>query len=250
MPRPNTLPWDMSVFTGSEPVTTLSDNFSSLNNLVNDSGIGLCSYAVDTGSANNYVVTLASPPTSYQSGMILAVTPANSNTGASVINVNSLGNKTVLTALGATLAPGELVAGRVSVMVYDGTSFRVITHPSKIISLVNQVGNATVDCAGARSISAFVSWNSNTGTILTLQHVGPGVPVSVTYNNNYASSTTYGLALTDAAGTAYSSVVSVFPTSYLGGSVVNMVPGNLNCTAGSWVIYTGVTGNGFLALSA
>ena len=63
--RPNALPWDFSTFTGNEPVTTLSDNFSSLNNIINDSGAGFTSYAIDTGTTNNLIVTLASAPVAY-----------------------------------------------------------------------------------------------------------------------------------------------------------------------------------------
>ena len=51
-------------------------------------------YGVDTGAANAYLVTAATPYTSYQNGMIVYFVPANSDTGTppgSTINVNGMG---------------------------------------------------------------------------------------------------------------------------------------------------------------
>ena len=65
-------------------------------------------FAVDTGSANAYVVTLAPAPIALVDGMVQRVKITHTNTGASNLNIG-LGNNAIV-AGGAPLAGGELVA--------------------------------------------------------------------------------------------------------------------------------------------
>ncbi|MDG0792763.1 hypothetical protein OMP38_19210 [Cohnella ginsengisoli] len=64
-------------------------------------------YAVATGSANAYSVTISPEPSSLAAGVALAVQINVANTGASTINVNGLGAKSILTSKGAALTSGE-----------------------------------------------------------------------------------------------------------------------------------------------
>lgn len=81
------------------------------------------------GSAT--VVTATSSPlvTAYDAGQVYFLVPATTNTGATTLNVNSLGAKSVRTPDGDALAGGELIAGRVYPLVYDGTNLRMLTWP-------------------------------------------------------------------------------------------------------------------------
>ncbi|MCE5220052.1 MAG: hypothetical protein LLF98_01990 [Clostridium sp.] len=83
-------------------------------------------YAPDTGIADAYVVTLNPIPTSYVEGMNFLVKITNQNTGASTINVNSLGTKTIVKSVDAALASGDLLAGQIVMLCYNGTSFQLI----------------------------------------------------------------------------------------------------------------------------
>ncbi len=80
-----------------------------------------------TGSANTYAVTCSPAWAAYESGRALAFVPNVSNTGATTINVNGLGARTVRYKNQA-LVGGELVAGVEALLVYDGTIFELINH--------------------------------------------------------------------------------------------------------------------------
>jgi hypothetical protein len=83
-------------------------------------------YAADTGAVNAYVVTFDPVPLAYVTGMTIDLVAANTNTGASTINVNGLGAKNVLDADGAAVVAGAIVANRVTTLKYDGSSFRTL----------------------------------------------------------------------------------------------------------------------------
>ena len=86
------------------------------------------SYAVDSGTANNYIVTLSPGPSSYYAGLNVNVKIANSNTTASTLNVNGLGAVTIKVFIDGVIADipaGALPAGLVAKFIYDGTFFQL-----------------------------------------------------------------------------------------------------------------------------
>lgn len=107
---------------------------SDVTNLVSDlaaaatkTGVQLDSYtyAADSGAANAYVVTLSPVPT-LVAGLTVIFKAANANSGSSTLNVNSLGAKTIKKTDGATnLVSGDIAAGQIVAVVYDGTNFQV-----------------------------------------------------------------------------------------------------------------------------
>ena len=81
-----------------------------------------------SGSANTISGTTATTfPGAYAKGQSVIVQVANTNTGATVININTLGNKNVTKNGNTALAAGNLVAGNDYLMTYDGTEFEVLT---------------------------------------------------------------------------------------------------------------------------
>lgn len=82
-------------------------------------------YAVTTGTANTYAVTLSPAPTAYADGMALCVKINVASTGASTINVNGLGAKTILDSLGNAITAGGLKASTPYTLRYNGTNFIV-----------------------------------------------------------------------------------------------------------------------------
>ena len=103
----------------------------------------------DSGSANAYVVALAPAATAYVAGMQVDFKAANSNTGASTINVNGLGVVNILQAGGtAPLFPNQIRLGDVVSITYDGTQFQ-LEDPANdpgtflVASLGNAYGNST-----------------------------------------------------------------------------------------------------------
>ncbi len=82
-------------------------------------------YAVATGTANTYAVTLSPAPTAYADGMAVCVKINVASTGASTVNVNGLGAKTILDSLGNAITAGGLKAATPYTLRYNGTNFIV-----------------------------------------------------------------------------------------------------------------------------
>lgn len=100
----------------------------------------LSDYKVDTGTANAYVITPAPAITAYTTGQIFSFKAVNANTTTSTLNVNGLGVKTINKGSGATaLASGDIAAGMVVLVEYDGTNF----------VMLNPVANAPLTPTGS-----------------------------------------------------------------------------------------------------
>jgi hypothetical protein len=85
----------------------------------------------DTGTANNYAISFGANqpiPAAYTAGMGIKFRAANACTGASVINVNGLGNVTIRRASGVALATGDISAGQIVELTYDGTYFQMVNY--------------------------------------------------------------------------------------------------------------------------
>ncbi|CAM4014945.1 tail fiber protein [Geobacillus stearothermophilus] len=80
-------------------------------------------YGVATGSANAYSVTLNPAPTSYVEGMAVSVKINVDNTGPSTININNLGAKAIKKPNGNDVSAGNLKAGSIYTLRYNGINF-------------------------------------------------------------------------------------------------------------------------------
>ena len=74
---------------------------------------------------NTLIGTSVPPYTSYVTGMTLSFVPANTNSGAVTIDVDGLGAKNVFVGSSTALSSGDLVAGRIAQIQYDGTRFQL-----------------------------------------------------------------------------------------------------------------------------
>ena len=84
-----------------------------------------------TGTAagtDTYTVTLAPVITSYTTRAYYLIKFTNANTGASTINMNTIGAKDLKKEGTAALASGDIPAGHVGVLYYDGTNM-VLCNP-------------------------------------------------------------------------------------------------------------------------
>lgn len=87
----------------------------------------LSDYVVDTGSANAYAIAPSPAISAYAVGQIFSFEAANSNSGASTLNVNGVGTKNILKLNGATaLASGDINVGQIIIVEYDGTEFQML----------------------------------------------------------------------------------------------------------------------------
>lgn len=81
----------------------------------------------DAGTSNAYQVTQTPPPTAYFKYMTIVMKVLNTNTGASVLNVNALGPKPIKhPADNSELSAGELRAGSIACFIFDGVYFHLV----------------------------------------------------------------------------------------------------------------------------
>jgi hypothetical protein len=145
---------------------------------------------VDSGAANAYVLNPPQPLLSYTVGTMVLMTPANTNGGASTLNISSLGARPIQRIDGTAVANGDLMPGVPALMAYDGTAFRMLSVTKAYIdslaqnaALPGQTGNAgkplitngttasfstsygvAIDEAKGTAIAATPTLNLNTGT--------------------------------------------------------------------------------------
>jgi hypothetical protein len=77
------------------------------------------------GTANALTLSIGGAPSAYAAGQRFAFVVASNNTGAATLAVNSLGAKSIRRPDGSTLAAGDLAAGTLVAVTYDGTNFRL-----------------------------------------------------------------------------------------------------------------------------
>lgn len=82
---------------------------------------------VDTGVTNAYVLNFTANFTAYTDGIVIYWIPANTNTGASTINVNGLGPIDIVNQNGDPLSSSQLVANQVATIMYLGGQFLLIS---------------------------------------------------------------------------------------------------------------------------
>lgn len=85
-------------------------------------------YAADTGAADAYAIAPTPTVTAYAAGQKFRFIAANANTGASTLDVSSLGTKNILKFHDGALVATDIEAGQLVEVVYDGTQFQ-LTSP-------------------------------------------------------------------------------------------------------------------------
>jgi len=84
-------------------------------------------FAADAGASDSYAITLDPAPAAYFTGMMVVFTANTANTGAATLNVNGLGAKAIKKQKDDALGDGDIKAGQVVVVVYDGTNFQLVS---------------------------------------------------------------------------------------------------------------------------
>lgn len=107
------------VFTVLEP--TANTHPLSLGGFINNTQ----RYATSGGSANAYTLTLSPAQTAYMAGMTVLFKANHANTGASTIDINSLGAKSIKNPDGTALAANSIPSGAIVCLTYDGTNFQI-----------------------------------------------------------------------------------------------------------------------------
>lgn len=166
MSKPITTPFTFQAQAGPIPLSQLDSDFSTAAAAINDFAT-YSNYLTDTsGAPNQITVTIPVGTTfSYSAGVKLEVLLGNTTTSTAVqINVNGLGNKAVQNIDGSVPAVGQLIAGMILQLQYNGTVFLLVGAASKPGSIApftaTAGGNVTLP---APSSGASLTVNSLTG---------------------------------------------------------------------------------------
>lgn len=113
-------------------------------------------YAADTGAADAYAIALTPALTAHVPGMPILFKAANANTGASTIAINGLAAAAIKNRDGSDLQAGQIEAGAVSLIAYDGVNYELLSGASHAGNLLNiQVFSASgtySPTAGTKSV--------------------------------------------------------------------------------------------------
>lgn len=170
-----------TVFSDTPPQGTIvtADFLNAVNTHRHDGadadGSGALEYAESTGSSNAYVLTLNPALAAHVPGMPIWMKANHTNTGAATINVAGLGAKGLKRADGSDLLAGELQAGRLYGMAYDGTNYQLLSAAANGIGYgqtwqdvkANRVSGTTYYNTTGKPIvvSVIVTLGNTTGTL-------------------------------------------------------------------------------------
>lgn len=84
-------------------------------------------YAADAGASDAYAIALDPVPTAYANltGVPIVFKANTANTTGATLNINSLGAKTILKNNDVALDTGDIEAGQLVLVTYDGTNFQM-----------------------------------------------------------------------------------------------------------------------------
>lgn len=180
--------------------------------------------ATDTGTANNYILSLSPPISSYVTNSFFVFRPNNTNTGASTVNINSLGVKSIKVGAADVLS-GQLTSGLTYLIQYDGTNFQLIT--ASVASILDGSITESKLAANSVSVTKIVDLSVNGNKIANS---------SITFNKLHSSILATAAAQFTAAGTSIiGTAAGIFDyvTTYVPSYVSTFINGQ------SWTSQTG-----------
>jgi len=169
-------------------------------------------YCPDVGASDAYVCSMVSAPSSYEAGMLVTLSANTANTGTATVNVNSLGVKTIVRSDGTTLQTGDITAGMIVSLVYDGTNyFRAVFRSGTIISPAGGVTIRSDTYASGSDVGLTVQ-GSPSGNIMNLKNSGGTTLAAFNSGGNLKQSPgDAGLFLSNSGAAGLGDVTNNFP---------------------------------------
>ena len=96
-------------------------------------------YAVDTGTANAYIVAYTPTFAALTDGMSLCFRAVNANTGASTLNVNGIGAHTIRNNASQPLVGGEILAGQQITVIWNATNTSFLLQNQQMVGRLIKV---------------------------------------------------------------------------------------------------------------
>ena len=239
-----------------------------------DIQLGKMNYVAATGTANVYAATLPFFLPTYQTGMSVHFSVPIANTAAATLNVNALGPVSIRRYDGTVLLAGDLPAGSIASVVYDGTVFRLTSvhgaAETRAVNASNSAASSATAAAGsatAAATSATAAANSATSAATSAnnantsvqsvrfglrnrlmnpmfwlsQHINPVIGAATTYGGNVYVRDRWKTA----AGGARISVLDSMMT-VLEGAVQQTIPGRDLNYSGTYTLSWEGTASGYV----
>ena len=102
---------------------TVRNNYASAGQVQD----GVLTYLTSVSGTNTITAVGAVGMTAYATGQQFTFVAAGANTGATTLNINSIGAKAITKNGTTALSSGDIVSGSVAEVVYDGTQFQLIS---------------------------------------------------------------------------------------------------------------------------
>lgn len=102
------------------------------------------------GTANAITLTLVPALTAYVKGQRFEFVASAANTGATTLNINGLGAKTINRDGGSTVLAGDITNARAVIVIYDGANFQLV-NPAVLITEIPSAATATTQAQGDSS---------------------------------------------------------------------------------------------------
>lgn len=125
-------PWRLKIFDGSDWIVmgALHAGNNTFLPHLGTTALRLCAFAADTGSVNACAVSPVPAPPQHQSGQMVVLIPAHDVTGAATLALGDLDVRDIVREDGSALQAGDMYAGRLYLLVYNGTHF-IVTNPTR-----------------------------------------------------------------------------------------------------------------------
>jgi len=204
MAKPVTIPNTFATATTSIPLANLDADFSTVATALNDAST-YSNYALDSGTTNAYVVSLSGLSTTYQAGLAIQFQATSANTGPCTLNVNGQGAKNIIYPDGSTLSANAIVVGAICSLMYDGSSFQLLS----VKNAAGGGGGGGSVSSVAMSVPAFLSVAGTpitTSGTLAVTYSGTPLPIA---NGGTGATTTSGIRTTIGAGDVNGPAASV-----------------------------------------
>lgn len=112
----------------------LNKVFNHRHSGLDEDGSAPLDYAVDTGIANGLVAVLTTALPALVVGLPVYIKVAVTNTEAATLNLNGLGALAIQKLGGQPLAAGDLQAGQIIIVAYDGAVWQLLSYNSPSVT--------------------------------------------------------------------------------------------------------------------